>query len=299
MNNKRGIISLIIILTILCISLIATMVYLMTNSVDFNFGFVLNPKDLVLVDSYESSDEEEINGIKFSLYSTDIDIKESENSNIKVEYFSSKEKNDKLEVKDNKISLKEEKNKTICFGICQNQRKIIVYIPNASSLTFDIKTRSGDIKSFVDLAESIVNITTTSGDIILENTTNVNLTTTSGDIVINNTNEANLVSTSGDIAVNEGDILNIVSTSGNILINTVTDTLNITSTSGDIKITNLEIVTDSNINTTSGDIKISNNNSNCYIDFKTKSGDNDINKSNRKSDIALNVSTTSGDISVN
>lgn len=281
MKSKKALITLIVVLGLLATSLIFLMILVMNNSNNFIFGFDLGSKNMKLVDSYDALNSD-INNINFNLYSTDVEIKESENHTLRVEYYSNKDKNDKIKVENNNIIINEESNKTICFGICHNQRRIIVYIPSNYILSFNIVTKSGDIKSTINLNDSKINIKTTSGDINLENTNNISLTTTSGDIKLNTANIANLKTTSGDIRINN-----------------INDYININTTSGDIDITNLKITANSNINTTSGDIIINNNISNCYIDFKTRSGSNYIKKSDRKSDVVLNVKTTSGDISVN
>lgn len=299
MKNKSTVITLIVILFVLAISLIFGMVLLINKNFNIIFDFNLSSKNMKIVDSYEAINND-INKVDFNLYSSDVEIKSSTDDKLKIEYYSSKDKNSKIKVTDNIISLNEADSHAFCFGICHNQRKVILYIPSKYVLSINIITRSGDIKSSINLDESLINIKTNSGDVILKNTTDLSIVTTSGDILIEKANKAKLNTTSGDIVIN-GEISNLdtKTTSGDVLINKINNQLNMNTTSGDINVNELNIKNNSMINTTSGDILIKNNISDSYIEFNTKSGDSRINKSNRKSDVVLTVRTTSGDISVN
>ena len=299
MNNRSIIITLIVSLSVICVSLIVGMIILMNKDISFKLGFNLGSWKLELVDTIEE-DGNNISNLDFNLYSTDVEIKESNTNNLKIEYYSNKEKDKVIKKENDKITIDEAENKIICVGICNSRKKVIVYVPSTYIGSYDIKTSSGDIKSSIDMIENEVNITSTSGDVNLKDTTNVNISTTSGSINIGNTNKANLYAISGDIKV-KGKVnsADIKTTSGDIVVNEINKYLNFYTVSGSININTLNILDDSSISTTSGDIAIINNASNCYIEFSSISGDRRINKSDRKSDMILKVNTISGDISVN
>lgn len=275
--NKIIKILLILILLMVCIILTGVMIFFMKN--DFR------NVNMELIDSYETSISE-VEKFDFDLNSTDIEIKESNNDKILVEYYSNIDTDVKIENKDKNIIVDETKSKDnnfkfVFFGV---NKKIVIYVPESFEGEFDLKGKSGDIKSEIDLPNNKVNISLQSGDILLKNTNEIDVSTSSGDIKIYGINKkANISSSSGDIDI---DKLKIDEKS------------NITSSSGDINIDTLEIKQNSNITSTSGDVTIKRNQSNCYIETKTSSGDVEVNKNDRKSDIILKIKTTSGDIKV-
>ena len=299
MNNRSIIITLIIALSIICVSLIVGMIILMKKDINFNFGFNLGSWKQELVDSIEEEGAV-IDKLEFKLYSTDVEIKKSDTDNLKIEYYSAKKEDKFIKKENNTISINEEANKIICVGICNNRRKVVVYVTSSYTGLYDINTASGDVNSEIDILESKININTTSGDVNLRDLSSANIYTTSGSIKINNINEANIGSTSGDVYIKgETKRIDIKTTSGDMEINKVNEHLNLLAISGRVKINTLNIVENSSISTTSGDVFINNNESDCYVEYSTVTGDRNINKSDRKSDIVLKVNTISGDISVN
>ena len=261
MNNKNLIIILIIILSVFVGGLTAGMILLMNNKLDFNFMMNFNDSDTKLIDTVTAGNNT-INSIKINVYSTDIQIKES-NSDIKVEYYSNTEKNTKIVKNDNSIILDESDNDNSCIGFCNIKRKIILYLPTDYTEYLEIKTVSGDIISKVNILNE-TNIKTTSGDVLMLDANNISIKTTSGDIGIGKVYEK-------------------------ILVNT---------TSGDIAIKELDFKENSTIETISGDVSINNNETDCYVETSTVSGDTYIKNSNRKSDLVLKIKTISGDILV-
>ena len=261
MKNKGLIITLIVILGFFALALTGGFIYYLVKGNNFNFSFNFKNANMKLVDSYET-EITNVNKIYFDLLSTDVEIKASKDEKILVEYHSNQEKNGKIEFKDNTITVDESISNLTCFGICNARRKIILYLPN-NNVEIEIKTKSGDIKSGINLNN--LNITTVSGDVSLKEIESLDFSTTSGDIVIDK----------------------------------ITKKFTIKTVSGDILIHTLSIDENSNINTVSGDLVVTDNAANCYIDFTTVSGDNIIKKSDRKSDVVLNIHTISGDVSVN
>ena len=315
MKSKGAIITLISFLSLLAIGLIVGMVLLMKGKFDFSFDFGKN-KNMKLVDSYETK-VENINKFDFNLYSTDVEVKESTNDTIKVEYYSNKKKNATIKQEGNTIVVNEEETGNYCIGICFNNRKIVLYVPSNYLGTYDFKTASGDIKFEADASKNNIDIETTSGDVLYASAGDINITTTSGDIKGEVSNKTKIVTTSGDIKLTEttedsefsttsGDIYikkitktTIATTSGDVKLDKVTKSMNIKTISGDVIIGTLKMTSNSSVKTTSGDVRVSNNESNCYVEFDSTSGDKYINKSDRKSDLTLKVTTTSGDLTVN
>ncbi len=261
MKNKATI-ATIIILSIFCLLLTSGFIYLLTNSNNIHFSFDFSDKSMNLVDSYEVLPDD-IKNIKINVHSTDVEIKES-NEKILVEYYSNRENNAKFTYDETSITLDENNFDVSCIGFCNSRRKVVLYIPSNYSGEYNISTKSGDIKSSIDLSNNNVNISAMSGDVRLDIIGNANVSTMSGDIEINKVNKK----------------------------------INLSAMSGDIKINDLNIIEDSDIKTSSGDVKVNNNIANCYVDVKTSSGDKHINKSDRKSDVVLKINTSSGDVRV-
>ena len=294
MKKNSGVVALIIILLVFLVALIGAFIYLLRNNDGFSFEF--KTKEMNLIDSIEKNTNE-VNNIKFDLGSIDVEIKESENDTVKIEYYSSKESDDKFEFDNNAIIFNE--SNSVCFGICNNRKKIIVYLSNSYIGDLDFELKSGDVSSKLDLSNSKISIKSSSGDIILNKVGNVTMSTSSGDVKIDSIVDGNITTSSGDVKINDvSNSLNLKTTSGDILITSL-DTnkkSSISTTSGDVAIISLNIKEDSSIDTTSGDVTITENLSKCYIQTKTTSGDSFIANNYRKSDIVLDVRTTSGDI---
>lgn len=243
-------------------------------------GFSSN-SDLELVDSYEV-EVGDVDKLFINIFSVDIFYKESENDKILIEYYSNVEDKDvKFEKIDRQVNVEEIENKDNNVIINKNN-KIIVYVPLSYEGEYEIKTKSGDIKSEINFLNNKTEIDTNSGDIALKNINSANIKTSSGDIIIGNaTNNISIVTIDGDVKVES-----------------IEKNVNIVTSSGDVTINKFNITENSSINTVSGDVDIKENTSVCYIETKTTSGDVKINKNDRKSDVVLKIETTSGDINV-
>ena len=281
MKSKSLIITLIVVLSCFVVALTGGLIFLLFRIDNFDFSFNFNDSSMELVDSIETN---EVNRIYLNLSSTDVFIKKSENDKVVVEYYSNREKNPIISYSDNIISIDEDKYRdeydSKCFVFCNVNRKIVLYVPFDFETEFDINTKSGDIKSEVDLSNN-VKFSTMSGDVFLGNVSDIDILTISGDVSLDSIVSSNVSTTSGDVSIKN-----------------VSKMVNIQTTSGDVLIDNLDIENESSIKTVSGDVVINHNKGNCYVDFKTTSGDERISRSDRKSDIVLKVRTTSGDISV-
>lgn len=280
MKNNTAIIILIVILSIIALAMIGGFIFLMNFGFRFNFNF--NGKEMELVDSVTAKCDT-IKKIDFDLSSTDVEIKKSENEEIIIELYSNTEENPQIEKDEDAIRLNEKNAKQSWGFFVNNRRKVVVYIPNDYIGEFDINTSSGDVLSQIDLSRNNAFISTTSGDIKLESICYSTINTTSGDVRVGT----------------GSDSLSIKTTSGDVSIDKVQKDINVKTTSGDIRIEKLNINANSRIEATSGDVTINNNECNCYVEASSTSGDRHINHSDRKSDIVLDIKTTSGDINVN
>ncbi len=262
MKNKVAI-SLIVILSVCVILLTGGMIYLLNGGSKIKLDFMFGNRNMILVDNY-TTEAININKIYLNLNSTDVEIIDSIDNNVKVEYYSNRDNNAKIEYDNGVLSVNEEKYDTSCIGICNTRRKVVVSVPSEFKTDYEIKLKSGDLKSSIDLSDNNMAISTMSGDIRLGKVSNVSMATMSGDVEVN-------------------DII------GSAAISTM---------SGDVRIYNFDITANSSISTMSGDVKISHL-SESYVEASTKSGDVKVNNNDRKSDIILKINTTSGDISIN
>ncbi len=262
MKNKVAI-ALIITLSVFVILLTGFMVYLLTGGSKIRLDFMFGNKNMNLVDSY-ITEASNINKIYLNLNSADLEINESTDNNIKVEYYSNRDNNAKIEYSDGVLSVDEEKYDTSCIGICNTRRKIVLSVPTDYKTNYELKLKSGDVRSTMDLTGNDMAISTMSGDIKLNKTGNVSLATMSGDVEI----EA------------------------------LVGSISIATMSGDVRIYDFNITSNSSITTMSGDVKI-NHLTESYVEASSKSGDIKVSNINRKSDIVLKINTTSGDISAN
>lgn len=281
MKNKGLVITLIVILSIFVLALTGGLIYLLQNGSNIIFNFDFENTNLRLVESKEV-EPTEINKVYINLYSTDLVIKSSENEKILVEYYSNRENNPKIELEKETLIVDETKYDVSCIGFCNSRRRVVLYLPETYENELELTTKSGDITATNNLSKNILNITTSSGDVKLNQTGTINATTSSGDVRIDRT-----------------EIVKVNTSSGEIEINTITSKANLQTSSGDIEISKINLKENSTIKTSSGDVDISNNEGNCYVETQTSSGDTKIKKSDRKSDIVLRIKTSSGDISVN
>ena len=233
MKNKGIIIFLITFLGLLVIGITILFIGLLTGRYNFkNFKILSGHKEIIS----ERNFNDEFNSIKIVSDISDIDIKNSNDSTIKVVVKGNKEKS-KLDYSFNdntlNINYKHDKCRFFCFN--NTGGEITIYLPNGYDKDIDIKTDVGDID--------------------INNINNIKIDSDTGDIDINNiNNKANIKTDVGDIDI---DNLNIKEDSS------------IISNVGDIKIknaSNIKIDAKTHI----GDKKIRNNykNSNMIVNYK-------------------------------
>lgn len=269
MKNRNMTILLIFFLGVMAIATILLLVFLLLGKGTTLFSF--HSHSTLLLNEYYN---QEIETIHIESISSNVTLKETDESQIHVEVYGKENEYVESKIEDKTLNILK-KGKIFCFF----EERIIVYVPKDIILNVDVKTTSGDIE--------MVSI---KGD-------NVNLKTTSGDLKLGSVNTADLYSTSGEILLEKGNVVKAKTTSGDIFLNSIGKQMDAESVSGDIKINSLFMENNSKIKTTSGDVFVKEIND-VYIETSTVSGDVHISDSNRYAESTLSIKTTSGDIRV-
>ena len=289
---------------------------IIANIFDFKIGTIgihtgLSTK---LVDEKEITEAKPLD-IEFD--AADVVIKTSETNTIKVELYS--EDPGEYEITESldkiKVVLKNKEKNHVKWGWNIKQNNIKIYLPANYAFLINAKGTAGDIKiddfssaSFngeltsgdVEIKEiNYATIALRSGDVEIESAYEVKTSATSGDVEIGTVRNLEVSTTTGDVDVSEVDTIKAKTTTGDYTIGTVNTSLNIETTTGDISILKANITTSSRIKATTGDVTVNTLGDNIYVNGDASTGDVKIKNSDRKSDIELNIHTTTGDIRVN
>ena len=296
MNNKTLKIILIIFLSLLVIGLSIFFVNILTNK-DFRFGhFSFGHKvsnELVFNQEYETI----FDTIKIDSKSSDIEIKEGNESKVKVVIYGDKDETN-VEVVNNKLNIKSNEKK--CIGFCFNMTiaKIEVYLPNGYSENINIENNYGDV-NIGNFDNLILDATLDAGDIKVDSLKSGKIKNSYGDIkILGYSKELEIDQDCGDVEVSEVDRIKLENNYGDINIGKVNEYLQIKEDCGDVKIDSLNLKENSSIHNSYGDIKIGSTNE-IYINAKTSLGDTKINNNYQKSDVTLTIDNSCGDIRIN
>ncbi len=296
MNNKTLKIILIIFLSLLVIGLSVFFVNILTNK-DFRFGhFSFGHKvsnELVFNQEYETI----FDTIKIDSKSSDIEIKEGNESKVKVVIYGDKDETN-VEVVNNKLNIKSNEKK--CIGFCFNMTiaKIEVYLPNGYSGNINIENNYGDV-NIGNFDNLILDATLDAGDIKVDSLKSGKIKNSYGDIkILGYSKELEIDQDCGDVEVSEVDRIKLENNYGDINIGKVNEYLQIKEDCGDVKIDSLNLKENSSIHNSYGDIKIGSTNE-IYINAKTSLGDTKINNNYQKSDVTLTIDNSCGDIRIN
>lgn len=253
MKNKKMILILIIILSILAIALLGGLILYLSNP---NIVFSVFQQSEILVEKTYSL--EEIEHIKVDASSQKIKIikQEADNISIKVTGYGKEEYS--IGLQDKELAIKKEKG-FLCFGFCMGKEEVLISIPEESSIQFTLQTSSGDIE-IEDFPNSVITTDTSSGDINIKGAQAIYATASSGDIEIGTVSKGNFKTSSGDIDILSFDVTengSITTSSGEVSIVNIKNAYIETSTnSGEVNITNSDRFAPYTINikTSSGDI---------------------------------------------
>ena len=296
MNNKTLKIILIIFLSILVIGLSVFFVNILTNK-NFRFGhFSFGHKvsnELVFNQEYEAI----FDIIKIDSKSSDIEIKEGNESKVKVVIYGDKDETN-VEIVNNKLNIKSNEKK--CIGFCFNMTiaKIEVYLPSSYSGNINIENNYGDV-NIGNFDNLILDAKLDAGDIKVDSLKSGKIKNSYGDIkILGYSKELEIDQDCGDVEVSEVDRIKLENNYGDIDIGKVNEYLQIKEDCGDVKIDSLNLKENSSIHNSYGDIKIGSTNE-IYINAKTSLGDTKINNNYQKSYVTLTIDNSCGDIRVN
>ena len=296
MNNKTPKIILIVFLSILVIGLSIFFVNILTNK-NFRFGhFSFGHKvsnELVFNQEYETI----FDTIKIDSKSSDIEIKEGNESKVKVVIYGDKDETN-VEIVNNKLNIKSNEKK--CIGFCFNMTiaKIEVYLPNGYSGNINIENNYGDV-NIGNFDNLILDAKLDAGDIKVDSLKSGKIKNSYGDIkILGYSKELEIDQDCGDVEVSEVDRIKLENNYGDIDIGKVNEYLQIKEDCGDVKIDSLNLKENSSIHNSYGDIKIGSTNE-IYINAKTSLGDTKINNNYQKSYVTLTIDNSYGDIRVN
>ena len=294
MKNKKWIIALIILLSIMMIALSIFFVNLLQGNFKFKgFRFELqSSNELILDKTYE----EKFNNIVIDATISEIFIKKSDTENIKVVIYGEKDYTD-VETNFDSLNIKiSEKN---CIGFCFNQKsaKIEISLPVEFDGNIDIKNDYGDI-SIDEFLNANMDVEEDCGDVLILGGNIVKVDNNYGDIEIEKANTLTVNEDCGDVVISSVFDAVVKNSYGDIKINSVDNYLNLENDCGDIELNTINLKKDSYIKNDYGDIEIGSTNE-LFIDAKTDLGKVKINNNYHKSDITLKIENDCGDIEVN
>ena len=257
-------------------------------------SYVTNPYDI----------SEHFTSISIETKNADIVFEKSNDSTSKVVCYEQEKLRHSVLVEDGTLTIKvvDERKWYDYIEIGVVSPKITITIPQGAYDTLKIDGSTSDIKLGEDFSFNNIDITVSTGDICLENTTAkaINLKTTTGDISVKNASCNSLavdVST-GDILLKEVNCKMLTSTgsTGDIeLVKVIaTDSIVIERTTGDVMIEDSD-ANDIVIKTSTGDV----NGSLCsdkIFDVKTTSGDKNVPTSAVGG--SCKITTTTGDVKI-
>ena len=294
MKNKPLIITLISIFSVLCIGLIVVFVMALNGKFRLpHFSFNVSTSNKLVLDKVYDGNYDII---EITSKSGDIEIKQSDDINIRVIVYG-KKKYTNVDVYNSKLKITVDEDG--CKFFCFNKKipKIVVYVPASYEGKFKINDNFGDIE-IDEFKNSIMEITADCGDISVKSAKEATITNKYGDIEVDNVGKATINESAGDVKIGTANILDVNNNFGDIKIDNITSKFNIKNDCGDVKIDTINIDKNSYIKDNLGDIKINTTNE-IYIDAKTKLGDVEVNDNFRKSDITLKIENDCGDIEVN
>lgn len=296
MKNKKAIIFLIVLLSVITIFLTTIFIISLTsNKLPKFFNFKFSSKvsnELVFDETYENIFDE----IKIESKASDIELKVNDSDFIKVVIYGDKDKT-KVETKENKLTIQSDSKS--CYGICINMTiaKIEIYLPSTYSNKIDIDNNYGDIK-IENFKEMIASINEDYGDIEIDALKEAKITNNYGDIKINKIDNLDAKESSGDVIIKNVNTIKVKNNYGDIKITNVEKSMDIEDDCGDIDVDSISLVENSKVINNYGDINIGKTNE-IYINAKTSLGDTKINNNYKNSDINLIIKNDCGDIKVN
>ena len=294
MKNKKWIITLIILLSIVMVVLSIFFVGLLQGNFKFKgFRFGIQSSNELILDKIY---EEKFNNIIIDATTSEIFIKRNDTENIKAIVYGEK---DYTDVETNLETLNIKISKKNCIGFCFNQKsaKIEIYLPEEYAGNINIKNDYGDI-SIAEFLNANIDIDEDCGDVLILGGNTVKVDNDYGDIEIEKSNLLTINEDCGDVIISSTNDAIVKNSYGDIKIKSVNNYLHLENDCGDIELNNINLTKDSYIKNDYGDIEIGNTNE-LFIDAKTDLGKVKIKNNYHKSDITLKIENDCGDIKVN
>jgi len=302
-----------------------TKVLLITGGAIFALGVVVTvggifairssaKKNTVTYEKQEVVITDDVSAIKVGEISQDVEIKPSEDGEIKVEYYDADNYIHKVDVKGDTLTvevnaLSDNMQWWEMVTISQNwfndsqsfDHPVVIYLPEDTYDSAQIDSVSGDVTLPEGYVFNDIKVNTTSGEItaLCGSAGEINVNTISGEVKIANSTPSNISvnTTSGNIIFDDmtvGGNTDIDTVSGEVtLTNLETGDISVSTTSGDINLKNLTTGT-ADFDTTSGEVSGTVTGDHEY-DTSTVSGDIVI-ASSVKGEPEISISTVSGDI---
>ena len=284
-------IAIIVLLSVIAVALIVLITILSSKKYKIN-NYTIND-ELTIDETYDNTFE----NISLDVKASKVEIKESEDNNIKVNIYGDKEKH-KIEKDDKTIKIISDGDTCKFFCFKYKLTKIVLYVPKTYNNELNITSKFGDIK-VGNFPDAKATIKLDAGSVEIDSINEAEITNHFGDIIVGGKSEKLVLNEdAGDIKVNEVNRIEANNKAGDIKISKINESLKIDNKAGDIKINELNITEDSSIKQNLGDVKIGKTND-IYIDAKISLGDIKINNNNRKSDLTLKIESNLGDIKVN
>ncbi len=294
MKNKKWIITLIILLSIIMVVLSIFFVDLLRGEFKFK-GFRIglqNSNELILDKTYE----EKFDNIIIDAATSEIFVKRSDTGNIKAIIYGEK---DYTDVENNLDTLNIKTSERNCVGFCFNQKsaKIEIYLPEDFNGNIDIKNDYGNI-SIDEFLNANIEVEEECGDVKILGGNIVKVDNNYGDIEIEKANVLTINEECGDVVISSTVDVTAKNSYGDIKIKSVDNYLYLENDCGDIKLNNINLKKDSYIKDAYGDIEIGNTNE-LFIDAKTDLGKVKVKNNYNKSDVTLKIENNCGNIEVN
>lgn len=293
MKNKKWILTLIIVLSILMIGLTVFYIGLIQN------GFHLKGLKLGLQNSEElivdTTYEENFKKITIDATTSNIFINHSNTNHITTRIYGKKEDTNVDATLDTLTIKTNEKN---CIGFCFNQKatKIEIELPEDFDGTITIQNKYGNI-SIDTFLNATMDIKEDCGDVKILAGKSIKVDNKYGDVEIKKADDATINEDCGDVTISTIQNVIVKNNYGDIEIETVTNSLHLENDCGDIQLNNINLKKDSYIKDDYGDIEIGLTNE-LFIDAKTDLGKVSINKNTNEADVTLKIQNNCGDIEV-
>lgn len=292
-KNKKLIIFLIILLSVVSVFLIWFMIYIINGNFQlsrFNFWHKVS-NELVFDKIYDNT----FSKVYVKSDASDIYFKLSDNNNVRVVVYGEKENTSVVTTNDELSIITNEKS---CIGFCFNSTiaKVEVYLPNNYDKKIEIVNNYGDIQ-IGDFFNSLIDINEECGDVEVIGGKEVIINNNYGNIYISKASVAKIKESAGNVKIDNVDYVEVTNNYGDIKIEKINHYLDLNNDCGDIKLGSINLSENSTIKNNLGDIKIGDTNE-IYIIASTDLGKVKINNNYNKAEVTLKIENDCGDIKV-